>query len=88
MHAFPFDLNCLGYFERRFYKRGCGLFKPFFGLSGVDLRHKLGRHAALDGHDLWPSDLGGLGTSPIGIPNHNLRTSEILGDSRAAVPNP
>jgi hypothetical protein len=35
-----------------------------------------------------PSDLGGLGTSPIGIPNNNLRTSEILGSSRAAIPNP
>lgn len=35
-----------------------------------------------------PSDLGGLGTYPIGIPNHNLGTSEILGNSRAAVPNP
>ena len=35
-----------------------------------------------------PTDLDGLGASPIGIPNSNLRASEILGSSRAEIPNP
>lgn len=37
-----------------------------------------------------PSDLGGLGTAPIGIPNRNLKISDILGtrSSHNAVPTP
>jgi RHS repeat-associated protein len=36
-----------------------------------------------------PSDLGGLGTAPIGIPNQNLSTSDILGQrSGKQVPSP
>lgn len=36
-----------------------------------------------------PSDLGGLGTAPIGIPNQNLTVQQLLGSqSRSAVPSP
>jgi RHS repeat-associated protein len=36
-----------------------------------------------------PTDLGGLGTAPIGIPNQNLSIQGILGQpSRSAVPSP
>ena len=36
-----------------------------------------------------PSDLGGLGTSPIGIPNQNLTVKDLLGSqSTSAVPSP
>ena len=36
-----------------------------------------------------PSDLGGLGTSPIGIPNQNLSVQQLLGgSSTSTVPSP
>ena len=36
-----------------------------------------------------PSDLGGLGTAPIGIPNQNLTVQQLLGSSStSAVPSP
>jgi len=36
-----------------------------------------------------PSDLGGLGTAPIGIPNQNLTVQQLLGSqARSAVPSP
>ena len=36
-----------------------------------------------------PSDLGGLGTAPIGIPNQNLTVQQLLGgSSTSAVPSP
>ena len=36
-----------------------------------------------------PSDLGGLGTAPIGIPNQNLRVQQLLGSApKSEVPSP
>jgi hypothetical protein len=36
-----------------------------------------------------PSDLGGLGTAPIGIPNQNLSVQQLLGgSSTSAIPSP
>ncbi len=36
-----------------------------------------------------PSELGGLGTSPIGMPNQNLSVQQLLGGaSTSAIPSP
>ncbi len=69
---------CLGY---AIYQIANDLFSVFWGLFGP---------AQFTGSLLpRPSDLGGLGTAPIGIPNHNLMVRQILGNkSSSPVPSP
>ncbi len=76
--CFAGPVPCLGY---AIYTIANDLFSVFWGLFGPP---------QFTGSLLpRPSDLGGLGTAPIGIPNQNLTVRELLGNQPSGpVPSP